>query len=146
MIYLVDSSVCLRTIEITDPLRATTLDHLAEAVRKGDTLIVVAQIVAECWSVLTRPKQNNGFGFQPSEARAEIDKLLNFLQGEPDHQSLFSRLGPYAEKYQVSGRQIHDAKLALTCELLGLDGIVTYNKADFARYTTIRALEPSELS
>lgn len=145
MIYLIDSSVCLRTIELTDPLRTTTLDHLSRAVNQGDTLIVVAQVVAECWGVLTRPQANNGFGLNPMEAKVEVDKLLAFFQPESDPHSLIFKLSSFAELHQVSGRQIHDARMALTCELLGLDGIVTYNKPDFARYSQIRALEPAEL-
>lgn len=146
MNYLVDSSVCLRLVSIADPLHGVTSAALKRVVRDRKGLFITAQVVAECWNVLTRPSASNGYGMDHSSARSQIAQITSTCIGVDDPSGMVNQLASYAERHQVSGRQIHDARLALTCELLGLDGIITYNKGDFARYTGIRALEPVELS
>lgn len=143
---IVDSSVVIRLIDDQDVRHAETYEALDDAATRGLRFTVVAQVVAECWSVLSRPQDANGVGYTPSKAKIEINAITTSFPVISDPANIGIALAAFAEHHQVSGRQIHDAKLALTCELLGLDGIITYNKPDFARYTAIRALESCELS
>lgn len=145
MKYLVDSSVCLRLVNNADQLHGLTSDALRSAVDGGTTLFITAQIVTECRNVLTRPVASNGFGLSPTLATAQIRQITFACYSVDDPPGLVSLIIAFAERYQVSGRQIHDARLALTSEMMGLDGIITYNKVDFMRYTGVNALEPAEL-
>ncbi len=146
MTYLVDSSVFLRTAEAADPLHQITMESMQDALVAGASFCVSSQIISECWNVFTRPVNVNGFGFSPQAAKYEIERLLLLYPYVDDPQNLGLALTSFAEHHQVLGRQIHDARLALTCELLGLHGIVSYNKPDFKRYLRIQIFEPRELA
>jgi predicted nucleic acid-binding protein len=45
----------------------------------------------------------------------------------------------------VSGRQTHDAHLVAVMKVHGVARILTFNLADFRRYSGIQALDPSQL-
>jgi len=47
--------------------------------------------------------------------------------------------------HDVRGVQVHDARLAALMEVYGVTSILTFNGGDFARYTKVQAIHPSEL-
>jgi predicted nucleic acid-binding protein len=46
------------------------------------------------------------------------------------------------ETYGVSGRQVHDARLAAVMEVHGVTHILTFNTDDFRRYPGIISVDP----
>lgn len=45
----------------------------------------------------------------------------------------------------VSGRQVHDARLAAVMHAHGIGHLLTFNTGDFRRYAGIRAVHPQDL-
>ena len=45
----------------------------------------------------------------------------------------------------VSGRQVHDARIAAAMNIQGITHLLTFNKDDFKRFTGIVAVSPSKL-
>jgi predicted nucleic acid-binding protein len=48
-------------------------------------------------------------------------------------------------KQNVSGVQVHDARLVAAMRIHGIRHILTFNTKDFSRYSEIEALHPEEV-
>jgi predicted nucleic acid-binding protein len=145
MRLLLDANVAIDLL-VADRSRHREAYRLFERVsQSGSTLVLVPQVVSEVWNVLTRPAAANGIGFPPLDAAQAIRGLASLCEFKPDPDSLTEDLLATASDKEVRGRQIHDARLAVLVRSHGLDGIITRNGADFARYD-VRVFEPSDLT
>ena len=93
----------------------------------------------------TRPTQSNGFGFAIAQASVEVEALQQsfvLLTEIPIH-DVWQRM---VIQYRVSGKGVHDARLVATMIVHGVDRILTFNVADFTRYSEIQALDPRLIS
>jgi len=108
-------------------------------------LQVASQNCVEFWNVATRPAAKNGFGLAPAEA----DRLLRLI--ERIFPLLFEAPKIYSEwrrlvlAFSVSGVQVHDARLVAVMKVNEVTHILTFNTADFKRYTSegIVAIDPA---
>ena len=48
-------------------------------------------------------------------------------------------------QHEVSGKKAHDTRLVASMIVHGLDTVLTFNVADFKRYTMIAALHPAAI-
>ncbi len=111
MTYLVDTNVMWRRFDLTDarqPLIKTALDRL---ILQGETPCITAQNLIEHQSLATRPLNVNGLGLTRHEANEkarEMEALFAFLVDTPN---IYSHWRALMQTYEVSGRQVHDARL-----------------------------------
>lgn len=95
--------------------------------------------------MVTRPTQADGFGWSPGQAAVEVARIQGFfelLQDDPGIHPAWLRL---VSQYGVSGRQVHDARLAAVVLVFGVNQILTFNTTDFSRYTGVDAVHPSAI-
>ncbi len=100
------------------------------------TLCVTTQILREYLVVLTR---GNVFEthFTVEQAVSELEVILpSFVVLEETTESA-SKLRELMRRYQVRGKQIHDANIIATMLTNGITRLVTYNRADFERFKEI---------
>lgn len=145
MIYLVDTNVLLRFADRTHSLHPT----LRAAVRKlrtgGHRLRATPQNFVEFWNVATRPTEKNGFGLAPTKA----DQLLRLVERLfpllPDSPAVYPEWRRLVVSFGVSGVQVHDARIVAAMRVHGVTHILTFNTADFVRYSTrgIVAVNPA---
>lgn len=143
--YLVDSNILLRWVKPDDrdyPLVVAAIDAI---LADGGVLCYTSQNVAEFWNTCTRPLDQNGFGLSPREtdrrARAFEDRL-RFL---PDSAAVHEEWRASLVTQNVSGVQVHDARLAAAMRVHGIKRVLTFNQRDFARYPDIEAVHPRTL-
>ena len=105
----------------------------------------MSQNIAELWNVATRPLHRNGFGLTPQEVEQDVRSIEALLSLLPDGPVSFAEWRGLVSNLQVSGVQVHDARLAAAIVVHNLTHLLTFNKADFARYTGITALDPSDV-
>ena len=91
-------------------------DRMTELERAPSRFFVGLQNLCEFWNVSTRPAANN----------AVLRELMVLLRA-----------------HRVSGRQIHDARLAALILAYSLDGVVTFNTRDFVRYAGTNPIGPT---
>jgi predicted nucleic acid-binding protein len=144
--YLVDTNVMLGAAkrgEASIPEFPPVLENL---LRAGATLYYTVQNAAEFWNVFTRPREHNGFGLTSAEAADELAELETMLTLLTDSRSVYARWLELVKTYQVSGVQVHDARL-VACMLAGeVSHLLTLNGADFARYgDLIAVVHPRDL-
>ena len=114
-------------------------------IERGDYLFLTPQNMVEFWSVATRPRKVNGLGMTPREADREVasmEALFPLLAETPEVYPQWRRLVAAAG---VSGRQVHDARLAAVMAVHSITRLLTFNVADFKRYPRIVAIHPLDV-
>jgi hypothetical protein len=68
-----------------------------------------------------------------------LQRLFTLLR---DERSIFDRWEQLVTDFHVAGKAAHDARLVAAMQRHGLSYLLTFNAADFKRYSTIRLLQP----
>jgi predicted nucleic acid-binding protein len=142
---LLDTNVTLRaSVETASehPLVSQALLHL---VAQGHELSLAPQTLYEFWAVATRPLAVNGFAHSPQETRRRIDDLLTAYELLPDPPDLVTRWADLCDRYQVAGKQAHDARLVALMLSHGVTHLLTLNPRDFTRYSEITVIKPQDV-
>ena len=114
---------------------------------RGDELCVASQNLIECWVVCTRPRQNNGLGLPPEMAGRILTRMESaFARLSDDRDMVYPEWRRLVEHYGVSGKSSHDARLVAAMTVSGVTHVLTFNTADFLRYTEVAAIHPNELT
>lgn len=103
--------------------------------QRGDRLSITSQNCIELWNVATRPFNRNGLGLSVNEVRRQlrfVERTFPLLLDTPDVYTIWRQL---VVAYGVSGVQVHDAHLVAAMLANGITHILTFNAADFTRYT-----------
>lgn len=141
---LIDSNVLLR---FSDPSRedgkiaSAAVDRLNALLTP---LYYCSQNIGEFWNTLTRPLDHNGFGLTPREAYARVQEVEAKFEFLPDGIAVHRQWLKLLSRYQVSGIKVHDAHLVAVMVVHGVRHILTFNTADFARYSEIEAVHPRD--
>ena len=145
MIYLVDTNVLLRFSRHEDPRYQIVQDAVHKLRIEGHQLRTTSQNFSEFWNVATRPTDQNGFGhtlFETEQLLLGLEKFFALLPDSPDVYPIWRRL---VVDYDVSGVQVHDARLAASMVAHNVTRILTFNVTDFDRYDPegIIAVDPA---
>jgi predicted nucleic acid-binding protein len=142
---LVDTNILLR---LANP--DTEGHYICEAAirrlqDRGVQLYFTLQNAAEFWNVSTRPITRNGQGLTPEAANRGLNLFEQEMSLLPDNLQVFVEWRRLVFQHQVRGIQVHDAKLAASMIVHGVRQILTFNTADFARFTEVEAVHPASL-
>lgn len=146
MKYLVvDTNILLRLADRSQLLHPTVRQAIRQLKSDQHQLCITPQNCAAFWNVATRPATRNGFGLSPAQADQQlklIERLFLLLPESPEIYKQWRRLVVQSE---VSGVQVHDAKLVAAMKAHGITHILTLNSKDFNRYEPdgIIAVNPS---
>lgn len=127
-----------------DHLRYASLVAALGRIRaRGDRMVIASQNLAEFWAVATRPTGSpNGLGYTPAQTKVEVDEILRVFDRLPDLDAAFPIWRDLVERYGVSGKTTHDARLVATMLANGVDRLLTFNGKDFARFAEIGVEAP----
>ncbi len=145
MIYLVDTNVLLRFSRHGDPSYQITQNVVRKLEAEGHQLQTTLQNLAEFWNVSTRPANRNGFGRTLLETNLLLQELELLFPMLPDSPAVYPVWRQLIVKYNVSGVQVHDARLVAMVLVHDVKHILTFNTQDFTRYAPegIVAVNPS---
>ncbi|MCU0703936.1 MAG: PIN domain-containing protein [Fimbriiglobus sp.] len=142
MKVLIDSNILLREAEPSHPMHADAVAALGRLLARGAQLHLVSQNFYELWVALTRPIAVNGLGKTTAEAGTMLgdwEKRFTVLDDTPAVRAHWFHL---VTTHAVSGKNAHDARLVAAMLAHGLTHLLTFNDADFLRFTTIVTLTP----
>jgi predicted nucleic acid-binding protein len=142
--YLLDTNVLLRFLDTNSPLNPLIRQAVTTLRFQGYGIKICPQNIIELWAVATRPLAANGFGWSLELTRLEVDKLLGIYELLPDSPAIFVTWLELVTTYQVSGKQVHDARLAATAKAHEVENLLTLNIDDFKRFD-LNAIHPSEV-
>ena len=140
--YLVDSNVLLRWIKPDDRDYPVVVSAIDAVLQQGAVLCYTSQNVAEFWNTCTRPLNRNGYGLSPQEADRRAKFFEDKLQLLPDSVAVHAEWRRLLVTHNVSGVQVHDARLVAAMRVQAVRRILTFNDKDFARYRDIEAVHP----
>jgi predicted nucleic acid-binding protein len=142
---LVDSNVLLylTLAEGIEDISTVAVERLRE---KGVVLCVTPQNVAEFWNVCTRPLARNGLGYSPEKTHLLVRGLEEEFLLLHDSADTYTTWRKLVQDHAVSGKQVHDTKLAANMLVHGISWILTRNRTDFKRFPFCTVLDPAEVS
>jgi predicted nucleic acid-binding protein len=112
---------------------------------RNEELHIAPQNIVEFWAVAIRPLNQNGLGMTIEQAVLEIENLKSLFGLLPEL-PLHEEWQRIVTRYRVSGKNVHDARLVAAMSVHGIGEILTFNVQDFARYTEISVLDPSQVA
>ena len=144
MIYLMDTNILIGFSYREDPRYQIVRPTVRELLSQGHQLQTTSQNLAEFWNVSTRPADRNGFGQTPLETDEILRRVERFFPLLPDSPEVYPKWRQLVVKYEVSGVKVHDARLVASMISYEVTHILTFNTADFTRYTSegIVAVDP----
>lgn len=145
MSVLLDTNVLLRMAEPQHPMRDMALQAAAAILAGGDSLCLVSQNLFEFWAVATRPADQNGLGLSAAQADIELAKIKVQFGIHDDIPAIRPVWEQLVVKYQVIGKNAHDARLVAAMIVHGITRILTFNTTDFQRYQEITAISPADV-
>lgn len=145
MDILVDTNILLRRIHRASPQHRQTREALIKLGRDGHRFCVTSQNLIELWAVCTRPLENNGLGLTPGQTERVLARIEPFVFRLPDSDAVYPEWRRLVAAHAVRGKTTHDARLVAAMVVHGVKHILTFNVADFARYTGIEVLHPGKL-
>jgi predicted nucleic acid-binding protein len=145
MRVLVDTNILLRSAQPNHPLSPQATLAISKLLRQNDAVFYCAQNIAEFWNVATRPTERNGLGFSHEEVLQEIDSIEHLLPLLPDVPAIYPVWKRLVQDHRVQGVKVYDARLVAITNVYALDGVLTFNVADFKRYGTISTIDPASL-
>ena len=142
MICAVDTNVLLRSIDVGHAAQPVAQHAMIRLRQSGESLSVFPQNLIEFWAVATRPVANNGLGLSIDRVEVELISLRTLFTLLPDTPEIFPEWERIVVRYQVAGKQTHDARLVAAMSVHNLTHLLTFNTDDFKRFATITAVNP----
>lgn len=146
MNILLDTNLLTRAAQPGHPMHAAAVNAVDALRQRGEKLFLVPQNLYEYWVVVTRPSAQNGLGLTPAQARHEIDQLKKLFVLLDETPNVFSEWERLVTTHAVSGKNAHDAHLVAAMQVHGINQLLTFNIADFQRYSTITVLDPAAIA
>jgi predicted nucleic acid-binding protein len=146
MSFLVDTNILLRSIESLHPHFSVAVSAVSRLLADGTPVYFALQNIAEFWNVATRPRNKNGLGLTIPAVLAEVEKIEGLLTLLPDTPAVYSEWKRLIVDHNVSGVQVHDARLVATMKTNGVTGLLTFDVGDFSRYPGIDVTHPQAIA
>lgn len=145
--YLVDTNILLRFADRTHPLHPRVRAAVRTLRAEGHRLRATPQNCIEFWNVATRPADRNGLGLEPADADQLLRLVERLFPVLPDVPAVYPQWRQLVVAFDVSGVQVHDARLVAAMRIHSVTHILTFNVIDFVRYAAlgIVAVDPLTL-
>jgi predicted nucleic acid-binding protein len=143
--FLVDTNILVRS-NVQSPLVTEEAYRAVSVLRNSSSpLYATLQSFSEFWNVSTRPVANNGYAFTPSWASAQLEVLEQTFIFLPHDQIMYAHWRGLVSRYDIRGKQVHDAKLVASMLAYDIPNLLTYNVSDFKRFSEITAVHPENI-
>jgi predicted nucleic acid-binding protein len=127
-------------------MNSTASGSINSLLQQDDQLFIIPQTVIEFWCVATRPESANGLGLSVAETTQRISAFRQALTLLPDIDGIFEKWERIVEDHQVAGKKVYDARLVAAMLVHQVTHLLTFNEADFRRYSEITVVNPETIS
>ena len=107
--------------------------------KQGVQLCTTPQVYREYLVVLTRGSIFER-AFTVTEALAALEALRPAFRELSPTSGTFTALTHLVRRYEVRGKQVHDANIVAVMATYGMDTLATYNRGDFQRFEEVTLL------
>jgi predicted nucleic acid-binding protein len=123
-------------------LRSSNLRSFEADLAKGRGLFLFPEH-REFWNVATRPAHLNGLGLSHEEVLQEVSSIERLFTLRPDIPAIYPAWKAIVADNKVRGVKVYDARPVAIMTVYAIQRVLTFNTADFKRYSNITALHPS---
>lgn len=145
MNILLDTNILTRAAQPGHALQQSALKASDALKLQGDKLCIVPQNLYEFWVVATRPVEVNGLGLTVTQANSELIRIKQLFQLLPDIPAVYLEWERLVMLHAVAGRNAHDARIAAAMNVHGVTHLLSFNGADFKRFTNLTVIDPASL-
>jgi predicted nucleic acid-binding protein len=143
MKVLIDTNLIIRLSNPSPEPSSEVAQQSIDLLRKqGFDLTLVPQVIYEFWAVATRPLSANGLGMVQQEAKESIVNFTDLFSIDRDERGIYQHWMALIDKYDISGKTTHDARLVAAMVRHRIDRLLTFNAAHFARFDEIEVWTP----
>jgi predicted nucleic acid-binding protein len=145
MDLVADTNIWLRLADdraVQHPVAKQAIIHL---LAQGARLHLVPQNIVEFWAVATRPQDANGLGWNLDRTAAEVSNMRQRFSVLSENERIFEKWSEAVIENRISGKRVHDARLAAQLLVHGVSHLLTFNGQDFAKFSWISILRPEDL-
>ena len=142
---LVDTNILLRMTRRSDPQHEIVDAALAQLAGQGTVFHYAHQNIAELWNSMARPRNRNGFGLTVADAEREVRAIEAGMIFLPDNEAVYRQWRRIVVQHNVSGVQVHDARVAAVMYVHRVSHILTLNVTDFERFSGLTAVHPNSI-
>lgn len=136
MAVLLDTNVLVRLANSADAGHAVATRAVLELHRRGERLHLTAQVLIEFRNVATRPIAANGLGLSVADTETLAAGFESSFPLLEETAAIFSTWKSLVQAHGVTGKQVHDARLAAVCFSHGVKRLLTFNTGHFTRVAT----------
>jgi predicted nucleic acid-binding protein len=136
----IDTNILIYANIATAPLHESALNAIKAHHQAGRTLWISRQVLREFIAARTRPQT---FA-KPSSPKVVIERVLyleNHFQVADDTAAVTGQLIKLMERFQIGGKQVHDANIVAAMQAYGIPALLTHNTQDFERFGKIITIE-----
>lgn len=145
---LVDTNVLLRLSNLGLPASSKeTADGTAlenAIFSRQYRMCITFQNLTEYWSVAGRSVEANGLALSRQQINNQIEQFRKTFRLLPDQATALDIWLELCNKYQVSGKHVHDIRLAAVALSNGVNKIMTLNNRDFEQLEELSIINPME--
>ncbi len=145
MRVLIDTNVLLRLDDTSHQSHTEAQAAVEWLIANHRECVLVPQVLYEFWVVATRPIDANGLGLSTARAEQAISGSLNIFRVLGDERLVLKQWRELVNRYDVKGKNAHDARLVAAMQRHGVTNLLTFNGADFARFPGINIYSPAEV-
>jgi predicted nucleic acid-binding protein len=139
--YLVDTNIILRFADKNAAEHREVTRVLQILLEREVSVYLVPQVAYEFWAVATRPVSANGLGWNIESVEHKVKMLTSDYALLPEVADVYRNWLELVVKYEVKGKQVHDARLVAAMQA----HLLTLNTEDFKRFTEIAPVHPGEV-
>lgn len=127
----VDTNVFLRSADVSSADYGAAKDVLLSLIQSKVHVLLSPQIIHECWVVLTRSLDKNGFGLSVEQAYEFTRELSRFYRIRQETKRCFMTWLGLVKEHDIKGVKAHDARLVAWMITNGIEKMITFNVSDF---------------
>lgn len=146
MNYLADTNILTALVQRQSLRYLNARKTLTEIRKGGDAICIVPQSLIEFWAVATRPRDVNGLGLNAAQALLQVRKFKRYFILYDESGNIFNEWEKLVGKYNILGKNVHDARLVAAMIDHGIDSLITFNDKDFKRFDEIKVISPNKIS
>lgn len=140
--HFLDTNIVLRLLNTAAPEHEVVRRSVENLESGGEQLAIGLQVLVESWVVLTRPVENNGFGWSTAQAHGALSATRARFTVLVDDDDTATRWLDLVSTQSVSGKRAHDARIVALMASHGVSRILTLNDQDFAGMPQVVAVRP----
>jgi predicted nucleic acid-binding protein len=144
--WLADTNILLRSVHAAHPMYGDVSRAVDILFDRGDDIHIFGQNLIEFWTVATRTITENGLGFTITGAAVELTKLKTTFTLLPDTADILPLWEELVVRYEVRGKQSHDARLVAAMNAHNLTHLLTFDQSDFKRFSEITVVNRINVS